>query len=54
MVAVSQNRRRPVKTCVADHSVPEFHSAVEHNAHNLKIAGYTASEHMRAIAAADP
>ena len=28
--------------------------AVEHNAHNLKIAGYTASEHKRATVAADP
>jgi hypothetical protein len=28
--------------------------SVEHNAHNLKIAGYTASEHKRASATADP
>jgi hypothetical protein len=42
------------KTCVAGHTVPEFDPAVEQNAHNLKIAGYTASEHKRASAAADP
>jgi hypothetical protein len=54
MVAVSQNPRCPVKTCVADHSFAVFDSAVEHNAHNLKIAGYTASEHKRASATADP
>jgi hypothetical protein len=42
-----------VKTCGAGH-IAAARQQLEHNAHNLEIAGYLGSAHKRAVAAAGP